>query len=53
MTRPRLPDFFTEFMRWFPDEMACLDCPVRSRWPDGFVCPHEGDEIEDGEGGAA
>ncbi len=37
--RPPFPANFREFQRWFPDEQSCLDYLVRSRWPDGFVCP--------------
>ena len=44
MPRPRFPANFIEFQRWFPDERACLDYLVKSRWPDGFVCPHCGHE---------
>jgi transposase-like protein len=42
VSRPSFPANFREFLAWFPDEEACLDYLVRSRWPDGFVCPHCG-----------
>jgi transposase-like protein len=28
-----------EFQRWFPDDEACAQYLVKSRWPEGFRCP--------------
>ncbi len=42
MIRPPFPASFRELLRWFPDDEACLDDLVRSRWPEGFVFPHCG-----------
>jgi transposase-like protein len=42
MPRPAFPKNLTEFQKWFPNEAACEDYLVRSRWPDGFICPHCG-----------
>lgn len=39
MPRPPFPKNLTEFQAWFPTEAACENYLVRSRWPDGFVCP--------------
>lgn len=40
MVRPKFPKSLPEFMRLFPDERACFDYLVESRWPGGgFVCP--------------
>lgn len=36
------PKNLIEFQAWFPDEAACNNYLVASRWPDGFVCPHCG-----------
>jgi len=37
--RPDFPKTFPEFVLRFPDEEACWDYLVESRWPDGFECP--------------
>ena len=42
MPRPDFPKTIFEFHQWFPDEEACLKFLIRSRWPDGFVCPRCG-----------
>jgi hypothetical protein len=42
VTRPPFPANFREFQAWFPDDAACLRYLARSRWPDGFACPHCG-----------
>jgi transposase-like protein len=35
------PRNFPEFLRWFPDDGACLRYLERVRWhTDGFTCPH-------------
>jgi hypothetical protein len=34
------PHSLPEFQRMFPDEAACASYLERSRWVDGFVCPH-------------
>ena len=39
MTRIAFPATFPEFARWFPNEAACWDYLVKSRWPDGLQCP--------------
>jgi transposase-like protein len=39
MPRPDFPRTFPEFVRRFPDDQACWDYLVQSRWPDGVVCP--------------
>jgi transposase-like protein len=39
MPRPDFPKTFPEFVRRFPDDAACWDYLVQSRWPDGFSCP--------------
>jgi transposase-like protein len=31
-----------EFQRWFPDEDACREFLIASRWPDGYRCPRCG-----------
>ncbi len=33
------PTSLLEFQQRFPDERACADYLIRTRWPDGFVCP--------------
>lgn len=44
MPRPDFPKTFPEFVLRFPDDNACWDYLVQSRWPEGFVCPdgHKG-----------
>lgn len=37
--RPDFPRNLPEFLRRFPDERACFDYVVASRWPDGWACP--------------
>lgn len=39
MARPEFPTSLLEFMRRFPDERACFDYLLQTRWPDGFSCP--------------
>lgn len=34
------PAFWSDFLRWFPDDAACRDYLDWLRWPDGFRCPH-------------
>jgi hypothetical protein len=33
------PHSLLEFQQRFPDERACADYLIETRWPDGFVCP--------------
>lgn len=33
------PGTFQEFLKWFPDDAACVDYLAGLRWPEGFVCP--------------
>ncbi len=42
MPRPSFPKTIFEFNQWFPDEEACLNFLIQSRWPDGFICPRCG-----------
>jgi predicted RNA-binding Zn-ribbon protein involved in translation (DUF1610 family) len=42
MAKPKFPGSLTEFQSWFPTDEACEEYLVRSRWPDGFACPHCG-----------
>lgn len=42
MSRPDFPRSLPEFARRFPDERACFDYLIQSRWPDRFVCPNCG-----------
>jgi len=42
MPRPDFPKTIFEFQQWFPDEDACTKFLIKSRWPDGFVCPRCG-----------
>jgi len=42
MTRPDYPQTIFEFQRRFATDEAVLDYMVKSRWPDGFVCPRCG-----------
>lgn len=42
MTRPDFPKTIFEFQQQFPTEEAQLDFLIKSRWPDGFVCPRCG-----------
>ncbi len=39
MPRPDFPKNVFEFQQQFSTEEACLDFMIRSRWPDGFICP--------------
>jgi transposase-like protein len=39
MPRPDFPRTFPEFAERFPNEKACWDYLVESRWPDGLQCP--------------
>jgi len=36
------PESLPDFQRLFPDDAACIAYLERSRWPDGFTCPHCG-----------
>jgi len=38
----RFPESLPGFLRLFPDDAACAAYLERSRWPDGFTCPHCG-----------
>lgn len=48
MPRPDFPKTFPEFVLRFPNEDACWEYLVESRWPDGFVCPdgHRGGFVQ-------
>jgi transposase-like protein len=54
--RPRAgvdyPGTWPAFLKWFPDDAACVEFLERLRWPEGFVCPLcgsvEGWRIADG-----
>jgi hypothetical protein len=39
VVRPDFPHTIVEFQERFPDEAACLEYLVESRWPDGYRCP--------------
>ena len=39
MTRPDFPTSLPDFMRMFPDERACFDYLIQSRWPGESRCP--------------
>jgi len=36
------PESLPDFQRLFPDDVACIAYLERSRWSDGFACPHCG-----------
>ena len=36
---PDYPHSLLEFQQRFPDERACADYLIETRWPNGFVCP--------------
>ena len=36
------PRSLLEFQQRFPDERACADYLIETRWPDGFICPNCG-----------
>lgn len=42
MAKPGFPRSIVEFQRWFPDEEACRQYLIASRWPEGFRCPRCG-----------
>ena len=42
MPRPNFPRTIFEFEQWFPTEEACVNFLIKSRWPDGFICPRCG-----------
>lgn len=42
MARPDFPRSIIEFQRWFPDDDACREYLIESRWPGGFRCPRCG-----------
>lgn len=44
MTRPEFPKTIFEFQQQFPTEEAQLDFLIKSRWPNGFVCPRCGNK---------
>jgi hypothetical protein len=39
MVRPDFPRSIIEFQRRFPDDQACREYLLASRWPEGFRCP--------------
>ena len=36
------PESLPEFQGLFPDDAACASYLEKSRWSEGFVCPHCG-----------
>lgn len=42
MPRPGFPRSIVEFQHWFPDDDACREYLIESRWPDGYRCPRCG-----------
>ena len=42
--RPDFPRSIVEFQHWFPDDEACREYLIASRWPDGHRCPRCGAE---------
>jgi transposase-like protein len=40
--RPDFPRSIVEFQRWFPDDDACREYLIESRWPGGYRCPRCG-----------
>ena len=41
------PHSLLEFQQRFPDERACADYLIETRWPDGFVCPSCSSQFDD------
>ncbi|MGI8681564.1 MAG: transposase, partial [Mycobacteriales bacterium] len=39
MPRPDFPRSIVEFQHWFPDDEACREYLIASRWSEGFRCP--------------
>ena len=33
------PVTYQQLLKWFPDDLACLDYLATLRWPQGFICP--------------
>jgi transposase-like protein len=44
VARPEFPRSIVEFQEWFPDDAACREYLVASRWPEGYRCPRCGGE---------
>lgn len=42
MTSLPFPTSLPDFQRMFPDDAACATYLERIRWPETFVCPHDG-----------
>ena len=42
MPRPSFPRTIVEFQHRFPDDQACREYLLESRWPDGYCCPRCG-----------
>jgi transposase-like protein len=40
--RPNFPRSIVEFQHWFPDDEACREYLIESRWPEGYLCPRCG-----------
>ena len=36
----KYPKDFQEFLKQFPDEMACWQYLIDIRWSDDYICPH-------------
>ena len=45
MVRPDFPRSIIEFQRWFPDDEACRDYLISSRWSEGFGCPRCDEQV--------
>ncbi len=45
VVRPDFPRSIIEFQRWFPDDQACRDYLINSRWSEGFRCPRCDEQV--------
>jgi len=45
VVRPDFPRSIIEFQRWFPDDEACRDYLISSRWSEGFRCPRCDEQV--------
>lgn len=39
MARPTFPKTLRQFRERFAEEADCCECLIRSRWPEGMICP--------------
>ena len=44
VSRLPFPKTLSAFQTWFATDEACVEYLARSRWPDGYACPHCGHE---------